>query len=163
MEICNSNCNVRAIRALSPSLSFCCTEWELGFMICGAWLASLVSSQLKSTIAHVAFIPHRPCYWNLTCLRKPYTSTWLQHLRLPPVPTKGASARLTTRATHCFLKAAVNCSRLLLPLWVGRPQRRSVGQIESQNIPKCGMWICESNIIRETIPALIHKSTYLLH
>jgi len=131
-------------------------------MICGTWLASLVSSQLKSSIGHVAFIPHRQCYWNLTCLRKPYTSTWLQHLRLPPVPTKGASARLTTRATHCFLKAAVNCSRLLLTLgcgWAGHKEGvwAKLNPKISRNV------VCESNIIRETIPALIHYSTYLLH
>ena len=117
-------------------------------MICGTWLASLVSSQLKSSIGHVAFIPHRQCYWNLTCC--------------PPVPTKGASARLTTRATHCFLKAAVNCSRLLLTLgcgWAGHKEGvwAKLNPKISRNV------VCESNIIRETIPALIHYSTYLLH
>ena len=129
MEICNSNCNVRAgykgSLALTLFLLHCMRIW-------GSWFAAQItriSSQQSAEIQHCTCCFHSPS----TVLLEPHLLAQTLHFHLAPtftspiVPTKGASARLTTRATHCFLKAAVNCSRLLLPLGCGQATKKECG------------------------------------
>ena len=137
--------------------SFCCTEWELGFMICGAF--SCLFSQLKSlksSICKCCFHSPSTMYLNLTCLCKPYASTCLQHLRLPQSRPKEQVPGSPPGQRAGSSKQRLNCSRLLhVGIWLVAMDnlqvltKKGVGQIESQNVPK--EIVCESSIINPSV------------